>query len=135
MYLVCQDWREYMSVHIFLINHTKQSIRIKRQSNKKKRENSLGRYAVQPQEPRKLRMLVNLQSAVTPGNLSRNDCILRPSHRNHCETSCMNGGTLCKGEVIRATNRCNLHATLKSVVARITTHLKHCHATKYVVAS
>ena len=34
----------------------------------------------------------------------------------------------------------NLHATLlrcklKSVVARITTQLKHCHTTKYVVAS
>ena len=43
-----------------------------------------------------------------------------------------------KGEVIRATNRCNLQRNivadckLKSVVARITTHLKHCHATKIV---
>ena len=40
-----------------------------------------------------------------------------------------------KGEVIRATNRRNLHATLlrcklKSVVGRIIIHLKHCHATK-----
>ena len=43
--------------------------------------------------------------------------------------------TLCKGEVIRATNCaiCNaplLRCKLKSVVTRITTHLKHCHATK-----
>ena len=28
-----------------------------------------------------------------------------------------------------------LHCKLKSVVARITTHLKHCHTTKFVVAS
>ena len=45
-----------------------------------------------------------------------------------------------KGPVIRATFFFNLHATLlrcklKSVVARITAHLKHCHATKFLVAS
>ena len=41
-----------------------------------------------------------------------------------------------KGPVIRETFFFNLHATLlrcklKNVVARITTHLKHCHATKF----
>ena len=41
-----------------------------------------------------------------------------------------------KSPVIRATFFINLHATmlrckLKSVVVRITTHLKHCHATKF----
>ena len=46
-----------------------------------------------------------------------------------------------KGEVIRATNCCNLQRNIvalqveKRCCTYCTTHLKHCHATKFVVAS
>ena len=65
---------------------------------------------------------------------------LQLAMQRHCVASGKETFLVRKGEVIRATNRCNLHATLlrcklKSVVARINAHLKHCHATKFAVAS